>query len=805
MTKLTLTDINNVLTSQDDINANSRATETAVENTLSRDGSAPNEMHTDLDMNSYRVLNSPDGLHAQDLVTVGQLEALTAESVTDALDSATLIDIIDTDELLGDSLQHVHGATSESNIQTPVVVSDSKTLTVDDYNRNLDCYNATEILLTLDSEDDVPNSPGVEIIINQLGAGNVRVAGGTGVTVNTPDTLVLDTQYSSASLRYTGDDKWQFVRYWTSGIVAPEPEPGQPDLNSPKGHVICVDVLTNGTGGTYAKREQDLELALAIDADWAAAEKMKGIARKATWADLDTSNTFEQPDYQFDNIESWCQTAADSGKVLWVGVIWRSFSSLEAMPPWLADEPYRSISTDGKDTTCARMERVDVAGYYMDLITAISEHMTGKPGFAGVLTSETAMQHGSELTLTTGRQFRDNLKDIWLHICTEMPDYNHFCLANFLNYPNTDDGGGVSSGEIYDCYTETYDALALLGQSNMIVCSPDIIPYQKGLSITGSGDSYKTDRLYATWREINKTHPDMKMSSWIQYNSFKINPNNVSNKTEGVWGIPDTTHAGDVANLWPMEEVFLWYLEQNFHSEWVLWNWLDYGNQSLTKANQGGQVIRDYATWERPVNLIDCNVAKDFSGADWSSTGIDSIVEDNANEDAQYQKRLGSHSWVEDTGTTTHKYSYTIPAANFQVGEVYTASWYVHQIPATNTRRFRLEATAASGVGADTASATFNIDTLSFDQQWNNAAEPRYQEAWAVKDYNSSNQSSTDTGHLEYYLVQMDFVPVADSIDTNDITINFKLQNTTNDTSWQGSGSANVKVGECSVFYKNRK
>ncbi len=702
-------------------------------------------------------------------------------------------------------LRHVHGATSESNIQTPVVVSDSKTLTVDDYNRNLDCYNATEILLTVASEDTVPNSPGVEIIINQLGAGNVRIAGGTGVTVNTPDNLVLDTQYSSASLRYTGNDKWQFVRYWTNGITTPEPEPDEPDLNSPKGHVVVVDVLTNGTGGTPAAREKDFELVLAMDSDWSADEKMTGCGRKATWADLDNSSTFEQPNYQFDDIEAWCQQAADSGKVLWIGVIWRSFSSLEGMPPWLAMEPYRSISTDGKDTTCARMERVDVAGYYMDLLSAIATRMNGKPGFAGVLTSETAMQHGNELTATTGEQFRDNLKDIWLHLCTEMPDYNHFCLGNFLNYPNTTDGGGISSGELYDCYTETADALTLLGQANMIVCSPDIVPYQKALSLTNAGSSYRTDRLYATWREINKTHPDIKMSSWIQYNSFKINPINVDNKTEGVWGLPNIVHPGDVSTLWSMEEVFLWYIEQNFHSEWVLWNWLDYGDQSLTKSNQGGQVIRDYPSWERPVNLIDCNVAKDFSGADWSSNGIDSIVEDNANEDAQYQKRLGSHSWVEDSGVSTHKYSYTIPAANFQLGEVYTVSWYVHQIPGAETRRFRLEATAASGVGADSASATFNVATTSFDQQWNNAAEPRYQDAWAVKDYNSSTKASTDTGHLEYYLVQMDFVPVADVIDTNDITINFKLQDTTNDTSWQGSGSANAKVGECSVFYKNRK
>jgi len=582
----------------------------------------------------------------------------------------------------------------------------------------------------------------------------------------------------------------------------------QPDWNSPKGHIIVVDVVTSGTNGTEAKRDEDLDQALGLDSTWAENEKMSGVGRKAVWADLDDSSTFEEPNYTFDDIEAWCQTAADAGKVCWIGVIWRSFDRVESMPPWLASDTYRSweeIGTTGYGTTCARMEKADVAGYYMDLLTALGEHMTGKPGFAGVITSETALQHGGELTSTTGPQFRDNLKDVFYHTCETMPDYNHFTLGNFLNYPNSVDGGGISSGELYDVFTETYDALALIGQSNMILCSPDIIPYQKALSLTNKNDSYRTDRLYATWREINKTHPSLKMSSWIQYNSFKIKPHYVTNKTEGAWGLPDTTHAGDVADLWSMEEVFLWYLEQNFHSEWVLWNWLDYGAQHLERANQGGQVIRDYPSWERPVNLIDCNVAKNFTTG-WTATGIDSVDEDNDNYDAQYQKRKGSHGWVEDTATSQHKYVYTIPAADFQVGEVYTVAWFVHQIPGEETRRFRLEATSASGVGADISSCTFNVATLTFDREYNNAADPRYQEAWAVKDYVPATGASVDTGHLEYYYVQMDFIPVADAADTNDISIHFKLADATNDiTDWVGSGSANAKIGECSVFYKNRK
>lgn len=62
MSKLTLADINNLqneTTVVTQINNNSALIETALENTISRDGTSPNEMLADLDMNSYRILNLP--------------------------------------------------------------------------------------------------------------------------------------------------------------------------------------------------------------------------------------------------------------------------------------------------------------------------------------------------------------------------------------------------------------------------------------------------------------------------------------------------------------------------------------------------------------------------------------------------------------------------------------------------------------------------------------------------------------------------------------------------------------------------
>jgi len=57
MAKLTLTDIESGYLSVEAVNANNALIEAALENTLSRDGTTPNTMSADLDMNGYSLLN----------------------------------------------------------------------------------------------------------------------------------------------------------------------------------------------------------------------------------------------------------------------------------------------------------------------------------------------------------------------------------------------------------------------------------------------------------------------------------------------------------------------------------------------------------------------------------------------------------------------------------------------------------------------------------------------------------------------------------------------------------------------------
>ena len=92
MAKLTLTDISAGYLSIATYNANNTLIETALENTLSRDGTTPNTMSANLDLNSNKVVNLADATNNQDAVTLAQLNAASIADGSIAAASVTLAD-----------------------------------------------------------------------------------------------------------------------------------------------------------------------------------------------------------------------------------------------------------------------------------------------------------------------------------------------------------------------------------------------------------------------------------------------------------------------------------------------------------------------------------------------------------------------------------------------------------------------------------------------------------------------------------------------------------------------------------------
>jgi hypothetical protein len=60
MTKLTLTDLGSIDTAVSTINSNNQAIENFSDKVVTRDGSSPNSMQADFDMNNHRIINLPE-------------------------------------------------------------------------------------------------------------------------------------------------------------------------------------------------------------------------------------------------------------------------------------------------------------------------------------------------------------------------------------------------------------------------------------------------------------------------------------------------------------------------------------------------------------------------------------------------------------------------------------------------------------------------------------------------------------------------------------------------------------------------
>jgi len=90
-----------------------------------------------------------------------------------------------------------------ANVQTA-----SYTLVLDDAGKAVEMNVASANDLTVPPNSAVAFPVGTVIEVAQVGAGQTTVVAGSGVTVRTPETLVLSGQWSTVSLRKRGTDDW---------------------------------------------------------------------------------------------------------------------------------------------------------------------------------------------------------------------------------------------------------------------------------------------------------------------------------------------------------------------------------------------------------------------------------------------------------------------------------------------------------------------------------------------------------------------------------------------------------------------
>lgn len=88
MAKLTLNTIGSRYGSIDAINANFDAIESAIENTLSRDGTGPNTLEATVDANNQRIINLPTPVNSSEPATKGWVEAQPNQAAASAIAAA---------------------------------------------------------------------------------------------------------------------------------------------------------------------------------------------------------------------------------------------------------------------------------------------------------------------------------------------------------------------------------------------------------------------------------------------------------------------------------------------------------------------------------------------------------------------------------------------------------------------------------------------------------------------------------------------------------------------------------------------
>lgn len=149
-------------------------------------------------------------LTAPVISTITNTGTVTLPTLTDTLVSRTATETLTNKTIDYNSNTITNLPPANLDLTLNAQTGTTYTLVAGDKNKLVTLNNASPITLTVPTNASVPYATGSQINIQQLGGGQVTVAGDTGVTISGTGTK-LRTQYSAATLIKTGTDSWTMV------------------------------------------------------------------------------------------------------------------------------------------------------------------------------------------------------------------------------------------------------------------------------------------------------------------------------------------------------------------------------------------------------------------------------------------------------------------------------------------------------------------------------------------------------------------------------------------------------------------
>ena len=128
-------------------------------------------------------------------------DTLVGKATTDVLTNKTLTSPTINGATIGTSIINITANAQTGTTYSPILSDNGKLITLD---------NANPITLTVAPNSTYAFAIGAQINIQAIGAGQVTVAGGSGVTINGTGTK-LRVQWSAATLVKMGTDSWTLI------------------------------------------------------------------------------------------------------------------------------------------------------------------------------------------------------------------------------------------------------------------------------------------------------------------------------------------------------------------------------------------------------------------------------------------------------------------------------------------------------------------------------------------------------------------------------------------------------------------